>query len=133
MMRRRSPAVALLAFTAIPCLFACGEDGTGPPGSEAIPSLGFSAGNVAVGLGQTVHLSNLLRLPQGTPLDGLTSIQWESSDDWTVSVSPAGAILGIRCGTAVVTVFHQGERASITVQVVEGWVNDPPLPKALQT
>jgi hypothetical protein len=128
MMRRKNPAAALMAFIAIPFLAACGEDGTGPTGPLATPpALSFSAGIISVGLGQTVQLSNLLTFQQGTPLDGITAAEWESSDDGTVSVSPAGAVLGIQCGFAVITVRHQGQYARITVEVVEDWVDDPPL------
>jgi hypothetical protein len=117
-----------MAALAIPFLAACGTNATGPdPSPTDGTTVGFAAQSVTVAIGETLDLSGLLRLPQGTPLDGISGADWESSDGGTVKVSPDGAILGLRYGTAVITVHCQGETARITVEVADKPSSDPPV------
>jgi hypothetical protein len=117
-----------MAALAIPFLVGCGTNATGPdPAPTDGTELGFSVQVVTVAIGETLHLSSLLRLPQSTPLDGVSGADWESSDGGTVSVSPDGAIQGLRNGTAVITVRSRGKTARITVEVADKPGSDPPV------
>jgi len=74
------------------------------------------AGDVSIELGEQVVLAGVPLDQENNTIHGLRA-EWESSDARTVSVSPAGEIVGKRIGNAVITATIGNKKAKAKVTV----------------
>ena len=131
MLRPRMIPLGVASLLMAGILAGCSDTPTTPAPADPFgppANLTFTKKLVTLGLGQSIQLTEFLEFEQSTPLDGFEAADWSSSDQGTVRVSAIGAVTGVRCGTAVITVRYQGEETSITVEIVADWPEGPPEP-----
>jgi hypothetical protein len=121
---------ALLLLGAVPLMFACRDDVTGPRNlDEPEPAglhLAVVPGLVTIQVGQTVQLTAILKDSQGTPLGGYSAMLWSSSNPGIASVSDRGAIRALAEGSVTITVGCGEYCAYATVTVIPAQDNRPP-------
>jgi hypothetical protein len=91
-----------------------------PPDPATIASVTVAPQAVTLRRGETLQLNATVRNASGQILEG-RSVQWQSEDGNTVTVSATGLVQGLRAGRAAIHASAQGKSAS--AQIV---VNEPP-------
>jgi alpha-tubulin suppressor-like RCC1 family protein len=78
-------------------------------------------------IGRTVRLAVTLYDRQRAPIEGMRAIEFGSSDENIVTVTPEGAVRGVAPGSATVTASSEGAEASVDFTVLPPEVVDVEL------
>jgi hypothetical protein len=135
----------LLTVVLLAALAGCSRSGpvapTSPSSPASSPSPGAGAAVTALAvrgrtlltsIGETTPLTATASLSDGTSRDVTTAVQWVSSSESTLSVSPGGVVTVLRFGQSYVYATYQGKSATVSVQatppgtfIVWGRVREP--------
>lgn len=123
----------VLTLIAMPAVFACDHDVTGPrfqslgPVDPGALTMRVAPDNLVLPIGSSIQLTAELVRPDGTPVESMDrEILWSSSDPTVALVSGSGLLEANSLGQAIISAAAAEGMAFTTVTVVSEGEIDPP-------
>jgi hypothetical protein len=85
--------------------------------SSTVSAIALSPDPCAVGRSDSIHMSALATLPDGTKKDVSSEADWTTANSNTATVDSSGVVVGVNAGVTSITAAYSGATGSLDCTV----------------
>ena len=111
----RNLAFAVSIFS-VALTTACGSSDSGTS-SSSVSAIAVSPNPCAVGKSDSIQMSALATLPDGTKQDITSSASWNTANSQTATVDSKGNVVGVNAGVTSISAEYQGATGKVDCTV----------------